>query len=453
MQLQNMFMMALRMMVRAPLLCAGGIFMSFMLSPRLALINCVVLPALIAVTVAVVKRTIPMFTNMQGSIDRINTVMRENLLGVRVVKAFTMEKKQFGRFTGVNDELVDVSVKAQSATFMMMPVTMLLMNLSVVAVLWFGGNMEISGALETGKIMALINYMIQITNSMVMVVNMIMNVSRAQASAARINEVFAAVPSISEPSNPETPDNFDIEFKNVSFSYGPGENALNDISFKIKHGQKVGIIGTTGCGKSTLVSLIPRLYDVSEGSVTVGGADVRNVPVDFLRKKIGVVLQESLLFSGSVKENMRYGDPGADDAEINKTAAVSEAEEFIARLPERLEAPVEQRGTNFSGGQKQRLSITRTLLKKPEILILDDATSAVDLATEAKMQASIREYSKNGTIILIAQRISAVMDCDLILVMDQGGRLSNAGDHKYLMKESELYRSIAVSQLGEEMTA
>jgi len=338
----------------------------------------------------------------------------------------------------------------------MMPITMLLMNLSVVAVLWFGGNMEISGALETGKIMAFVNYMIQITNSLVMLVNMIMNISRAQASAERIGEVFAAEPSIKDINTvaaQRIPDGFDVEFRNVSFRYGTGEYVLKDISFRIKHGQKAGIIGTTGCGKSTLVNLIPRLYDVNEGSVSIGGVDVRQIPVSMLRQKVGVVLQESLLFSGSIEDNMRYGDETADQQAIHRMASVSEAEEFIARLPKQLETRVEQRGRNFSGGQKQRLSITRTLLRNPEILILDDATSAVDLATEAKMQASIRENNKKSTIILIAQRISSVMDCDMILVLDQSGRLSSVGDHRQLMRESELYRSIAVSQLGDDIYA
>jgi len=239
----------------------------------------------------------------------------------------------------------------------------------------------------------------------------------------------------------------------VSFRYGTGEYVLKDISFRIKHGQKVGVIGTTGCGKSTLVNLIPRLYDVNEGSVSIGGVDVREIPVSMLRQKVGVVLQESLLFSGSIEDNMRYGDETADEQAIHHMASVSEAEEFIARLPKQLETRVEQRGRNFSGGQKQRLSITRTLLRNPEILILDDATSAVDLATEAKMQASIRENNKKSTIILIAQRISSVMDCDMILVLDQSGRLSSVGDHRQLMQESELYRSIAVSQLGDDIYA
>ena len=450
MQVQTMFMMMLRMMVRSPLLCIGGIIMALMLSPKLAIVLCVVLPVLVVFTMIVITKTVPMFTRLQSHIDRINTVMRENLLGVRVVKAFTMESRQYDRFTKVNNELTDTGIRAQSATFLLMPIVTLLMNLSVVAILWYGGNLESAGKLEAGKIMAFVNYMIQITNSLVNLVNTIINFSRAQASVKRIEGVFAARPSITEPEKPLVPEGYDIEFSHVSFRYGSGDYVLKDISFTLKHGQKVGIIGTTGCGKSTLVSLIPRLYDVNEGSICIGGVDVRDIPVALLRKKVGVVLQESLLFSGSVGENLRYGNPDAADETVHAAAAVSEAEEFIARLPDQLETHVEQRGRNFSGGQKQRLSIARTLLQRPEILILDDSTSAVDLATEAKMQASIRTSMAGSTIILIAQRISTVMDCDLILVLNESGRLAAAGDHRQLMVSSELYHAIAVSQLGEE---
>jgi len=445
-QLQHMVMMLLRGMIRSPLLCIGGIFMSFRLSPRLAVIFCVVLPILIACTVLVLTKTIPLYTKMQGQIDSVNTVMRENLLGVRVVKAFTMERKQLGRFSEVNAGLVDISIRAQSATFLLMPIVTLVMNISVVAILWLGGNMEVAGTVEAGTIMAFVNYMMQITNSLVMLVNLFLSFSRAQASAKRITEVFAKESSVSEPEKPLEPQGFDIEFKDVSFRYGTGAFVLKNISLTLKQGQRVGIIGTTGCGKSTLVSLIPRLYDTTHGSVSIGGVDVRNISFSVLRESVGVVLQESLLFSGSIGDNLRFGDSGASDDELFRAAEISQAREFIGDLNSR----VEQRAKNFSGGQKQRLSITRTLLKKPKILILDDSASAVDLDTEAKMQAGIREGMTGSTIILIAQRISTVMDCDTILVLDQSGRLAAEGRHSELMQSCELYRSIAVSQLGEE---
>jgi len=449
MQVQNMIMMVLRGMVRSPLLCVGGVVMALLLSPRLALVLCAALPLLVVFTVTVITRTIPMFTKMQGQIDRVNTVMRENLLGVRVVKAFTMEQPQFERFGGVNNGLVDVSIRAQSATFLLMPIVTLIMNLSVAAILWFGGNMEISGILEAGKIMAFVNYMIQITNSLVMMVNMIVNISRAQASTQRIEEVFNTKPSIAEPAAPKAPQGYDVEFSHVSFRYGTGEYVLRDLSFTLAQGRRAGIIGATGCGKSTLVSLIPRLYDVTDGRITIGGADVRDIPVALLRREVGVVLQDSLLFSGDIAENLRYGDSEASEDALRRAAAAAEAEEFIEKLPDGLGSRVEQRGKNFSGGQKQRLSIARTLLQNPRILILDDATSAVDLATEARMQSSIRADMAGSTVITIAQRISTVMDCDVILVLDQQGRLTASGSHRELMRTCELYRSIVVSQLGE----
>ena len=450
-QVQQMFMMLLRGMTRSPLMFIGCIIMSFLLSPKLAVIFCVILPVLATLIILVITKTIPLYGKMQTNIDSVNTVMRENLLGVRVVKAFTMENRQFDRFSDVNDSLVGVSVKAQSMTFLLMPVSALIMNLSIVAILWFGGNMEISGILETGKIMAFVNYMIQITNSLVMLVNMMVNISRAQVSARRITEVFEKEPSVTGPASPQTPQSFDIEFRNVSFRYGTGEYVLRDVSFSLGQGRKVGVIGTTGCGKSTLVSLIPRLYDASEGCVLIGGLDVRDIPLPLLRSEVGIVLQDSQLFSGSIAENMRYGGLGAGDNDILDALSSADASEFVLRLPDSLDARVEQRGRNFSGGQKQRLNIARTLLQKPKILILDDATSAVDLATDARIQTAVRTSMVDSTIILIAQRISTVIDCDIILVLDQDGRLSSAGNHRHLLDTCDLYRSLALSQLGEEV--
>jgi len=449
MQVQNMVMMLLRS-IRAPMLCIGGVIMSFVLSPKLALVLCVSLPVLIAFTYLIIRKTIPMYTILQDNIDKINTVMRENLLGVRVVKAFTMENKQFKRFTAANDELAAASIEAQTSTFLMMPVVTLIMNLSIVAILWFGGNMEIAGSLPTGRIMAFINYMVQITNSLVMLVNFIMNFSRAHTSAKRINEVFSTKPAISEAIKTCEPKGSDIEFANVYFRYGStGDYVLHDLTFSIKQGKKVGIIGATGCGKSTLVSLIGRLYDATSGSITIGGANIKDIPLKTLRTTIGMVLQESLLFSGTVEENLRYGNETASDEDIRNAAKAAAALEFIEMLPQKFKSVVEQRGKNFSGGQKQRLSIARTLLRKPEIIILDDSTSAVDFATEAKLQTAIWQMMSDKTIILVAQRISAVMNCDIIIALDKG-RLAGIGSHSELMKSCEIYRSIAISQLGEE---
>lgn len=451
MQIQNMFLMLLRGMVRSPLLCIGGIIMSFLLSPRLAVVFCIILPILITCVVFVMMKSVPLYTQMQLWLDKVNTVMRENLLGVRVIKAFNLEDKQNALFGKVNTEFTEKSIRAQNLTFTLMPIATLVMNLSIVAILWFGGNMVVSGNIETGKIMAFVNYLVQITNSLIMLVNMIINVSRAQASSGRIKEVLDCETSIKECNSPVLPENYDIEFKNVSFRYGEsGEYVLKNLSFLFKEGQTIGIIGATGSGKSSVVSLIPRLYEVTCGQVLIGGCDVKDIPVQHLRSSIGIVLQENVLFQGTVKENMNFGDEEADEEEIWDSLQAAQAEDFIQALPDKLQSQVEQRGKNLSGGQKQRLSIARTLLKKPKILIFDDSTSAVDLSTEARLQFEIAKKMKENTIIVIAQRISGVMDADTILMLDHGSVIAK-GTHKELLQSNEVYRNIAVSQLGKEV--
>lgn len=450
-QIQNMFLMLLRGMVRSPLLCIGGIFMSFLLSPSLSIVFCIILPILITCVAFVMMRSVPLYTQMQLWLDKVNTVMRENLLGVRVIKAFNLEDKQNALFSKVNTEFTEKSIQAQNLTFTLMPIATLVMNLSVVAILWFGGNMVVSGNIETGKIMAFVNYLVQITNSLIMLVNMIINISRAQASAGRIKEVLDCEASIKECNSPVLPENYDIEFKNVSFRYGEsGEYVLKNLSFLLKEGQTIGIIGATGSGKSSVVSLIPRLYEATCGQVLLGGCDVKDIPVQYLRSNVGIVLQENVLFQGTVKENMNFGNEEADEEEIWDSLQAAQAEDFIQALPYKLQSQVEQRGKNFSGGQKQRLSIARTLLKKPKILIFDDSASAVDLSTEARLQFEIAKKMKENTIIVIAQRISGVMDADTILMLDHGSVIAK-GTHKELLQSNEVYRNIAVSQLGKEV--
>ncbi|WP_048116378.1 ABC transporter ATP-binding protein [Methanosarcina barkeri] len=450
-QIQNMFLMLLRGMVRSPLLCIGGIFMSFLLSPSLSIVFCIILPILITCVAFVMMRSVPLYTQMQLWLDKVNTVMRENLLGVRVIKAFNLEDKQNALFSKVNTEFTEKSIQAQNLTFTLMPIATLVMNLSMVAILWFGGNMVVSGNIETGKIMAFVNYLVQITNSLIMLVNMIINISRAQASAGRIKEVLDCEASIKQCNSPVLPENYDIEFKNVSFRYGEsGEYVLKDLSFLLKEGQTVGIIGATGSGKSSVVSLIPRLYEATCGQVLIGGCDVKDIPVQYLRSNIGIVLQENVLFQGTVKENMNFGNEEADEEEIWNSLQAAQAEDFIQALPYKLQSQIEQRGKNFSGGQKQRLSIARTLLKNPKILIFDDSASAVDLSTEARLQFEIAKKMKENTVIVIAQRISGVMDADTILMLDHGSVIAK-GTHKELLQSNEVYRNIAVSQLGKEV--
>ncbi|WP_195244883.1 ABC transporter ATP-binding protein [Clostridium celatum] len=449
-QVQNMVMMALRGMVRSPLICLGGVIMAFSISSKLSIIFLVIIPLIIVSVVVITSKSIPFFTDMQKKIDNVNLVMRENLLGIRVVKAFAIEGKIREKFKNSNEELMETSIEAQSVTVLLWPLVTLIMNLSVVAVLWFGGNLVNTGSLEIGKIMAFINYLVQIMGSLNMMVMIIINFSRAKVSATRINEVLDIEPSIVNKDDSKEINNFDIEFKDVYFKYNKDSDyVLSGISFKAKEGEKIGIIGATGSGKSSLVSLIPRLYDTTMGSITIGNEDVRNLKIDELREIIGVVLQDTILFSGTIADNLRFGKKDATKEMMHSATKDAQAFEFINSAKEGYDRIVEQRGKNLSGGQKQRVSIARTLIKEPKILILDDSSSALDMATEAKLQKAIKRRMQNSTVFLIAQRISAVMDCDKIIVLDDG-EISAIGTHRELLKTSEIYRSIAISQFGEE---
>ena len=449
-QVQNMVMMGLRGMVRSPLIFLGGIIMSLTISVKLSMIFLIAIPLIILSVTLITSKSIPFFTEMQKKIDNVNLVMRENLLGVRVVKAFTIENKVRERFSNANKELMDTSIKAQGVTILLWPLVTLIMNLSVVAVLWFGGNYVNNGSLEIGKIMAFINYLVQIMGSLNMLVMIIINFSRAKVSAERINEVLDIESSIKDRENTEKIENFDVEFKDVYFKYNKdGEYVLKDISFKASEGEKIGIIGPTGSGKSSLISLIPRLYDTTSGSVMIGNKDVRSLKIKDLRKIIGVVLQDTTLFSGSIADNLRFGMENANEEMMDSATRDAQAFEFINSSNEGYNREVGQRGKNLSGGQKQRISIARTLIKNPKILILDDSSSALDMATESKLQNSIKNRMKDSTVFLIAQRISAVMDSDKIIVLDNG-EIAAIGTHKELIKNCEIYRSIAISQLGEE---
>ena len=450
-QVQNMVMMALRGMVRSPLICLGGIIMSLTISIKLSIIFLVVIPLIVVSVILITSKSIPFFIEMQKKIDNVNLVMRENLLGVRVIKAFVIEDKMRRRFSSANDELMDISIKAQSVTILLWPLVTLIMNLSVVAILWFGGNHVNNGSLEIGKIMAFINYLVQIMSSLNMLIMSIINFSRAKVSADRINEVLDVESSIKDREDAEKIGKFDVEFKDVYFKYNKdSEYVLKGISFKVSEGEKIGIIGPTGSGKSSLISLIPRLYDTTSGSVMIGNKDVRNLKINDLRKIIGVVLQDTTLFSGSIADNLRFGMEDATEEMMDSATKDAQAFEFITSSNEGYNREVGQRGKNLSGGQKQRVSIARTLIKNPKILILDDSSSALDMATEAKLQNSIKNRMKDATVFLIAQMISAVMDSDKIIVLDNG-EIVAIGTHKELIKNCEIYRSIAISQLGEEV--
>lgn len=452
--LQQTLRAVLCMMVRAPLSCIGGLVMAVAISRELSVIFVVAMPVLAIAVIFVALRTFPMFAKMQQKIDRVNTVMRENLLGVRVIKAFVGQEKEKQRFQGANEDLMNWALQAMNRMIVLMPIVTAVMNFSVVALLWFGGNLVNAGRLEVGKIMAFMTYLMQVLSSLMMAVMMMMQFSRAKVAADRCAEVLNTEPSIADPAQPKDVKDFTVRFDHVNFSYNDTdpEPVLKDITFTAKPGQRVGIIGNTGSGKSTLVSLIPRLYDVTDGSVSIGGTDVRDLDMDALRRHIGVVLQESTLFSGDIESNLRWGGENCAEERLRSALDDAQATEFVSKLPDGLHAVVEQRGKNFSGGQKQRLSIARTFAKEPDILILDDSTSAVDTETEAKLQQALRRRVGRGVTFIIAQRISAIADSDLILVMEDGA-IVGQGTHQELIRNNEVYRGIVASQWGEEAIA
>lgn len=451
-QIQELVMMLLRIVVRAPLLCIGGIIMAVMINARLAAILLFAIPFLIAIFYIMVKKSLPLFSAVQSKIDRVNAVMRENLLGVRVVKAFVRHEHEKTRFFNANEELMDISLKAFGLIVFTMPLFMLIMNFSIVAVIWFGGLQVKAGTMQVGEIMAFINYMTQILFSLIMVGNIFLFITRASASAKRINEVLETDIDIKDKADADrSPIVYGkVEFRNVTFYYdeNDSEPAIEDVSFVANPGETVAIIGTTGAGKSTLVSLIPRLYDATKGDVFIDDKNVKDMDLKVLRESIGVVLQESILFTGTVKENISWGKEDASIEEIVEAAKAAQAHDFIMGFPDGYDTVISERGVNLSGGQKQRLSIARAILKRPKILILDDCTSAVDMATEKKIQMALRKYMKGTTTFVIAQRISTVKDADKILVMDSG-KIVASGTHDELLRTCSIYQEIYNSQFGE----
>lgn len=457
-QMQNLIQMALRMLIRSSFLFLGSIAMALWISPRLSLLFAVALPALFALTYWLLRVSIPLYRDMQAKLDRVNTVLQENLGGIRVVKAFVrgaFERLRFGRANGDNYE---VSLKAARLMAINSPIMTIILNASIVCVLWFGGAQTWRGELAIGSLAAFLTYVTQALNSMVSLANTVVNISRAKASADRVRAVLETTPSMADAAEtanaPAASRPGRLEFANVSFGYEEGgeELVLQDISFIAEPGQTIGILGATGAGKSSLVSLIPRLYDPVGGQVLLDGVDVRDIPAERLRARVGIVLQQAVLFSGTIRDNIRFGLPEASDEEVERAARAAEAHEFIQSFPEGYDTMVGQRGVTLSGGQKQRISIARALLARPDILILDDSTSAVDMRTEARIRAALQERMRGCTRLIIAQRISSVAEADRILVLEDG-RIVADGTHAELMAASPVYRDIYRSQLGEEATA
>ncbi|MDK2991018.1 MAG: ATP-binding cassette, subfamily multidrug efflux pump [Clostridiales bacterium] len=451
-QLQMMVLMSLRMMIRAPLLFIGGIIMAISLNAKLSLILVVSIPLLILVLYRTMKKSTPLFSMMQQKLDRVNAVIRENLSGVRVIKAFVRAEHEKNRFATANDDLMQVSLRAFGLIIIMMPIVMLIMNLSIVAVLWLGGINVAAGDMEVGQVMAYINYITQILFSLMMIGNMLLFITRASASIQRVNEVLDTPVDIrNNPDADFTPiSSGHVSFENVSFGYSENKEhlVLKGINFHVQSGQTIAILGATGAGKSTLVSLIPRFYDVTDGSIKVDNRDVRSVDLATLRSSIGIVPQDTILFSGSIKDNIRWGKKNATDEEIIEAAKIAQAHDFITSFPDGYETQLGQRGVNLSGGQKQRIAIARAIIKKPRILILDDSTSAVDMVTEQRIQQGLKQFIKECTTFIIAQRISSVMDADKILILSDG-RIAAQGTHYELLKYSSIYQDIYNSQLGE----
>ncbi len=455
-QIQNFVNMLLRMCLRAPGMLVGAVFMAIMLNPRLALVLAVMVPLILVVQFFVIRKGFPRFTRMQSRIDELNSTVQENLTNVRVVKSFVREDFEKNKFGKANQNLKDAGISAMNIMIFMQPLMMLLMNITTLLVLWFGGNQVIDFVqtgfgMEVGDLSAFLTYVNQILFSLMMVTMLFMISSRALASGRRICEVLDEPLDLTDDQAQDRDRKVtggDVEFRHVSFRYykDSREKVLDDINLHIPAGKTVGIIGSTGCGKSTLVSLIPRLYDADEGQILVDGVDVRDYSLVHLRDGIGIVLQKNVLFSGTIYDNLLWGDEHATKEQVKQAAEYAQADLFVQNFAESYETELGQGGVNVSGGQKQRLCIARALLKHPKILILDDSTSAVDTATEANLRKAFREGLKDSTRIIIAQRITSVMDADLIVVMDEG-RITGIGTHSQLLAENKEYQEIYDSQM------
>lgn len=455
-QIQMVSLMFMRMVISAPMMCIGGIIMAVAQDAGLSLILVVVIPFLVAVVLFTALKALPLFRVMQSKLDRLNLVLREGLTGIRVIRAFNRVGHELQRFNEANRDLTGTAVRVHRLMAFMMPFMMLTLNVTTIAVIWIGGHRIDAGNLQVGAMMAFIQYAMQILMSLLMMSMIFVMLPRAAVSAERVNEVLQSVPEIKDPANPKTPPAHlrgRLEFRNVTFSYpGAAEPALRNVSFTAGPGEVTAIIGGTGSGKSTLVNLIPRFYDVDEGAVLVDGVDVRDMTQADLRARIGLVPQKSVLFSGTIADNIRYGKEDAAEDEIRRAARTAQALDFIDETKDGFAMPVAQGGTNVSGGQKQRLSIARALVRRPEVYILDDSFSALDFRTDARLRAALRDETGDATVLIVAQRVSTVMDADRIIVLADG-RIAGLGTHKELIKTSDVYREIVLSQLPEEEIA
>lgn len=452
--IQEFVAMSLRMFVRTGMQFIGGIAVILTLNVNFGIVLVISLPVQLIAVAIIMKKASPLFSIVQSRLDKVNSVVQENVSGARVVKAFTREEYEINRFDNANTDLMTTNLKVQKLLATLNPILMIIMNASVIAIIMIGGFQVEAKAMQVGEVMAAVTYITQILMSVMMVGMMFQQVSRSAASMKRVNEVLSTNPVISDGHKSADSDNSGtVEFRNVGFSYpgSSGKPVLSCIDLKAGKGQMIAILGSTGCGKTSLVNLVPRFYDATNGDVLVDGVNVKDYDVDTLRSKIGVVLQKSELFSGTVAENIRWGCETATDEEVKTAAKIAQAEEFIDGFNDGYDTMISEKGASLSGGQKQRMAIARAIIKKPEILIFDDSTSALDLSTEAKLHKALRENLSGVTVIMIAQRIASVMRADKIAVLENGS-ICAFGTHKELMESSSVYRDIYYSQMkqGEE---
>ena len=452
--IQEFVAMSLRMFVRTGMQFIGGIAVILTLNVNFGIVLVISLPVQLIAVAIIMKKASPLFSIVQSRLDKVNSVVQENVSGARVVKAFTREEYEINRFDNANTDLMTTNLKVQKLLATLNPILMIIMNASVIAIIMIGGFQVEAKAMQVGEVMAAVTYITQILMSIMMVGMMFQQVSRSAASMKRVNEVLSTNPVISDGNKSADSDNSGtVEFRNVGFSYpgSSGKPVLSGIDLKAGKGQMIAILGSTGCGKTSLVNLVPRFYDATDGDVLVDGVNVKDYDVDTLRSKIGVVLQKSELFSGTVAENIRWGCETATDEEVKTAAKIAQAEEFIDSFNDGYDTMISEKGASLSGGQKQRMAIARAIIKKPEILIFDDSTSALDLSTEAKLHKALRESLSGVTVIMIAQRIASVMRADKIAVLENGS-ICAFGTHKELMESSSVYRDIYYSQMkqGEE---
>jgi ATP-binding cassette subfamily B protein len=454
-QVQMVLLMSLNVLVLAPFMGIGGIIMALRQDVDLSAILLVIVPGIAIFLGILVSRALPLFTAMQKKVDRINQVMRETLSGVRVIRAFVRDDFELKRFAEANEDLTDTARRVFRLFSLMWPVLIGVMNVSTVAILWFGGHRIASGGMPIGNLTAFLTYITQILMSVMMATFMFVMLPRAEVSAKRLNEVLLTEPSVCDPVSPVEPATSRgyLEFRDVEFRYpGAQEPVLRDISFEACPGETTAVIGSTGSGKSTLVNLIPRFYDVTGGEVLVDGVDVRTMKQEDLWAKIGFVPQRAFLFTGTVASNLRYGDEKATDEELWHALDVAQGSEFVTEMPEKLEAPISQGGTNVSGGQRQRLAIARALMKRPDIYVFDDSFSALDFKTDSKLRAALAHETGDATVLIVAQRVSTILHADRIIVLDEG-RICGIGKHEDLIDTCETYREIVFSQLTEEEIA